>query len=91
MASHVSAEKRARQAEKRRARNHARKSAVRTVVKQVRQALEKKDQKQVAQVLPNAISALAKGASKGAIHKRAAARRISRLTKAANALKISQS
>lgn len=64
---------------------------MRTVVKQVRQALEKKDQKALASVLPNAISALAKGASKGVLHKRAAARRISRLTKAANALKSSQS
>ena len=84
MASHASAEKRARQSEKRRARNQAHKSALRTVVKRARVALDKKDLKQTALLLPQAIRALAQGASKKVLHKRAAARRISRLMKAAN-------
>ncbi|MCC6809162.1 MAG: 30S ribosomal protein S20 [Deltaproteobacteria bacterium] len=87
MANHPSAVKRARQNEKRRARNHARKTAVRTLVKKVRAALEAKDLKAAEAALPEAISALAKNVTKGVAHKRTAARKISRLTSRLNSLK----
>ena len=77
MANTKSAEKRNRQAQKRRARN----VAVRTQVKgAVKKARETKDTSS----LRGAFSALNKAASKGVLHKRTAARRISRLAKAAN-------
>lgn len=87
MATHPSAEKRARQNDKRRARNHAKKAAVRGLVKKVRVALETKDPKAAAAALAPAISALAKSVSKGIAHKRTAARKISRLTKQVSNLK----
>lgn len=87
MANHPSAVKRARQNNKRRARNHAKKAAVRALVKKVRVALEAKDPKAAAAALPDAISALAKSVTNGVAHKRTAARKISRLTSRVNSLK----
>jgi small subunit ribosomal protein S20 len=84
VANHPSAVKRARQNEKRRARNHARKAAVRTLVKKVRGALEAKDPKGAEAALPAAISALAKSVTKGVAHKNTAARKIARLTRRVN-------
>lgn len=89
MASHASAAKRARQNEKRRERNQSQKSAVRTLVKKVRVALEAKNLGQAQAALPEAIRALAKGVSKKLFHKRNAARRISRLESQVNSLKKS--
>ena len=79
MANHASAVKRARQNEKRRARNQAQKSSVRTLVKKVRVALSAKDPKAAEASLPGAVKALAQGVTKGLFHKNNAARRISRL------------
>ena len=86
MATHPSAEKRARQNEKRRARNSAQTSAVRTLVKKVRVALTAKDSKAAEAALPNAVKALAQGVTKGLFHKNNAARRISRLVKQVKSL-----
>lgn len=87
VANHASAVKRARQNQKRRARNLARKTQVRTLIKKVRAALTAKDAKAAAEALPAAVSALAKSVTKNVTHKRTAARKIARLTKQANNLK----
>jgi len=57
---------------------------MKTAVKAVTQAVETKDANAAA-VLSSAVSVLAKSASRGLIHKNTAARKISRLTKRANA------
>jgi len=84
MANTKSAKKRARQAPGRRVRNASIRSAVRSAVRSAREAITSKD-KNVVDLLKDAISALSKAANKGTIHKRNAARRISRLTKASGA------
>lgn len=81
MANHKSSAKRARQAEVRTARNRAIKSRTRTAVKAFRTAIENKDEK-AKELLDLATKALNKAASKGVIHKRTAARSVSRLTQA---------
>lgn len=86
MANHKSAIKRHKQSLKARARNRAVKTRIKSVVKALRQALDTKDKDQVQIALKTATSVLDKAATKKTIHWRAAARRISRLHKAANAL-----
>ena len=83
MANHPSAEKRNRQRIKRTDRNRTAKSAVRTIVKKVRVALQAKDKAQVTATMKGAIVALDRAGSKGILHKKTASRRISRLAKAA--------
>lgn len=80
MANHPSAEKRNRQRLKRTARNRAVKSAVRSLVKGVRMELAGKNKEGAVKALAVAISALDKAASKGAYHRKTAARTISRLS-----------
>ncbi|MGE5554436.1 MAG: 30S ribosomal protein S20 [Betaproteobacteria bacterium] len=75
-----SAEKRVRTSEKRRARNQAVKSSLRTAVKKVRTAVEAKSPA-VAQTFQAATSSLDKAAAKGVIHPNKAARLKSRLAK----------
>jgi small subunit ribosomal protein S20 len=79
VANHPSAEKRNRQRIKRTARNRAVKSAVRTVVKGVREALAAKDPKAAKEALHAATVALDKAASKGVLAKKSASRHVSRL------------
>lgn len=86
MANTLSAKKRSRQTPRRTARNYQVRSKVRTAVTAARVGLFTKDAK-VPALLKDAISALAKAANKGTLHKRNAARRISRLMKAAAAAK----
>ena len=86
MATHKSAEKRDRQSVKRRERNVADKSAIKTKVKSVLSAVGAKDKEASAKALQAAIPALDKAAVKGVIHKNNASRKISRLTKKINAL-----
>ena len=81
MATHRSAEKRARQALKRRARNRNAKSQVRTLLKSVRGAIESGDAEGAQQKLRSAERALRKAASKGAIKKTTASRSVARLAK----------
>ena len=80
MANHPSAEKRNRQRIKRTARNRSVKSAVRTVVKSVRVAVEAKDPKAAKEALKEATVALDQAASKGVLAKKAASRHVSRLS-----------
>ena len=85
MANTKSAEKANRQSIKHRARNQHANSTVRTSVRKFRETLESADAATVATGLKSAIREIAKAASKGIIHKSQAARRISRLSKAAHA------
>ena len=84
MANHKSALKRHRQSLENRDRNRATRSRMKTAVKAAVQAVEAKDEN-AAKILSTAVSVVAKSASKGLIHKNTAARKISRLTKRANA------
>lgn len=86
MIRHKSAEKRARQEKKRRARNISIKSNAKTSVKTVLKAVEDKSEK-APETLKSAASTLNKAAAKGVIHKKTASRRISRLAKKVNSLK----
>ena len=83
MANVASAEKRNRQRIKRRARNQFHLSTMRTHVKRVRTAIEAKDGK-AAELLEDGRAVIDKAASKGVIDKKAASRKISRLTQALN-------
>ena len=82
MANTKSAEKRNRQMQKRRVRNAAVRSNVKTAVKTAREALTTKDAGKMTGALAAAVKELGKAASKGVLHKRTASRRIARLRKA---------
>jgi small subunit ribosomal protein S20 len=87
LAIHLSAIKRARQNEKRRLRNLHIKTTVKSSVKKVRAAIEKKDVEEAQKALLKAIPLIQKADSKGVFHKNTSARKISRLTQEVNALK----
>ena len=86
MAHSLSAKKRIRQNLKRRARNRARKDAIKVEVKAFTAALNAGDAGKAAEQLRKVVSRLDKTASKNTIHKNAAARKRSRLTKRLNKL-----
>ena len=85
-----SAEKKARQAEKRHDRNIAVKSALKTVSKKVIKTAAGKDAQALTVALNEATRAYAKAASKGIIHRNTASRKISRLAGLANKAKASE-
>lgn len=82
MANTASSEKRNRQSQKRRVRNTAVRSSVKTAVKKLREALGTGDAAAAKKALPAAEKAIASAASKGVMHKNAASRKISRLAHA---------
>ncbi len=86
MANTKSAIKAVRSSERKRVHNRLVVSSTRTYVKRVRAALESGDVEQSRVALQKAISALDKAAQKGIMHKNAAARSKSRLTRRLNAL-----
>ncbi|HEX9593601.1 MAG TPA: 30S ribosomal protein S20 [bacterium] len=86
MPAKPSAAKRARQAIKRRARNRAYKSALHTSVKRVEIALAAGDKEAARSALVGACVRLDKMAGKGVIHRNAAARRKSRLSRRVDAM-----
>ncbi|HJC64493.1 MAG TPA: 30S ribosomal protein S20 [Candidatus Blautia merdavium] len=67
-------------------RNKSIKSAVKTSIKKVEAAIAAKDKEAASAALLNAISTIDKAASKGVYHKNTAARKVSRLSKAVNAM-----
>ncbi len=83
MANTASAEKRNRQAQKRRARNVQVRTGVKSAVKKVREAVANGDASTVKQALHAAEKTIGKAASKGVLHRNAASRKISRLARAA--------
>lgn len=82
MANLPSVEKRHRQSLKRRARNVARRSQVKSAVKKLRDALTKKDATAAKDALRAATQVIDSAASKGVLTKQNASRRIGRLAKA---------
>ena len=88
MATHASTLKRARQSEKRRVRNKIVKSALKTQAKRVLQAVEEKNLEKAGKALALAVPEIQRASSKKILHKRTAARKISRLAKKVNGLKI---
>lgn len=84
MANHKSALKRHRQSLKARERNKAVRTRVKNATKAVRIAVEQKDTENASKALITASSIIDKAAQKKVIHWRAAARKVSRLSKAVN-------
>ena len=82
----LSAEKRARQAEVKNARNRAAKSAIKGATKAVEASVKGNDKEAAAKTLLTAVKTISSAKSKGILHRNTAARKISRLTKKANAL-----
>jgi len=90
VAHSLSAKKRVRQNEKRRARNRHRKSVVRDEVKTYNAAITAGDVTKAEAELKTVVKLLDRTAAKNTIHKNAAARKRSRLTRKLNALKATK-
>ena len=86
MANHKSAAKRNRQSVIRNARNNHVRSTMRTLVKNVREAVAAGDAEAAQAGLIKAIPYIDKTSTKGVIHKSTASRKISRLTKLVNSM-----
>ena len=85
MANHKSALKRNRQSLVRRERNRMNRTKVKTVVKKIEAAMGVDGSVEKArEALVDAIPVIERAATKGAFHKRTAARKVSRLTKRVN-------
>ena len=87
MANHKSAIKRARQNELRRLRNKSVRTRVKSIVKDVRSAASENKGADMPAKISTVQSVIDKASKKGVIHKRTAARKISRLAKLANSTK----
>ena len=88
MANHKSAEKRARQNEKRRLRNKAVKTRIKHITKDVRLASTAASKNEAPAKIHAAQSLIDKAVKKGVIHKKTAARKVSRLSKLVNTLVV---
>ncbi len=84
MANHKSAEKRARQNIKRRVRNKSVKTRLKHTIKDVHLAAGASLKEEAQSNLAAAQSAIDNAAKKGVIHKKTAARKVSRLSKLVN-------
>lgn len=87
MANHKSAIKRHKQSLKRAARNRSRRTRVKNVIKDARAAIQGNVESATEKAISIAQSVLGKATTKGAIHWKTAARKISRLARLANAAK----
>lgn len=87
MAHHKSAIKRIRTSAQANERNRAQRTKVKNAVKAMRTTLATGDAQASAAQLSETMSTLQKMARKGVLHPRTAARKLSRMAKAANALK----
>jgi small subunit ribosomal protein S20 len=87
MANHFSALKRARQTERRTARNRANTSRLRTQLRELRETIEKGDKAVAEQVYRQTVSALDKAIQKGTLHENTASRYKSRLGARVTAMK----
>ena len=81
MANHPSALKRARQNEKRRLRNRASNTRLRSQIRKLRRAVEEGNLDEAKQLLRPTLSLIDRSVQKGVLHDNAAARRKSRLTR----------
>ncbi len=86
MANTEQSKKRARQSDARYAVNKARRSRIRTFVRKVEEALASGDAGAAAEALKNAQPELARGVTKGVLHKNTVSRKISRLASRVKAL-----
>jgi len=86
LATHKSAEKRARQNRVRSIRNASRKTRVKSILKKLDDVLKSNNKAVAEEALKKASSMISKGVSKGALRKRTASRKISRLSKKVSAL-----
>lgn len=86
MANIKSAKKRILVIETKTLRNKMLKSKVKTLIKKVETAVAAKDKAAASVALKEAVVTIDKAAAKGLFHKNTAARKVSRLTKAVNAL-----
>ena len=86
MANTAQSKKRARQSEARQDINKARRSRIRTFLRKVEEALTSGNQDAAALALKNAQPELARGVSKGVMHKNTVSRKISRLASRVKAL-----
>lgn len=88
---HKSTIRRARQSEHRQERNRATINTVKTVIKKVQSAVAEKKTDDAKTLLRQAVSAIGKAVTKGALKPNTASRRISRLTLHVNGLSASHS
>jgi small subunit ribosomal protein S20 len=86
VAHHASAQKQMRQSVKRRARNRANLSQLKTHVKKLRAAVAAGDAEAARKLLPETVGQIDKAAKKGVVHDNAAARYKSRLSRRVSAL-----
>jgi len=86
LANHKSAEKRARQNEKRRIHNKAVRTRVKHATKEVRLKAAETSKEEALAKLKTAQSIINKALKKGVIHKKTAARKISRLSRLVNTI-----
>lgn len=86
MATHKSAEKRHRQSLKRKARNRFAKATIRTTTRSAVEAAQAGKKEEAKAGLRAATKTIAKAGVKGTLHKKTAARKISRLAKRVNKL-----
>ena len=87
LANIKSAKKRILVSQKRADKNKAIRSHVKTVIKNVEAAVSANDKEAATVALKEAVSVIDKAQKKGIYHKNTAARKVSRLTKAVNAIK----
>ncbi len=86
MANSPQSKKRARQNERRYAVNKARRSRIRTFLRNVEEAIASGDQEAAATALRDAQPELMRGVTKGVLHKNTVARKMSRLSSRVKAL-----
>lgn len=86
MANSPQSKKRARQNDRRTAVNKARRSRIRTQLRQVEEAIASGDKDVAAATLRQAQPELMRGVTKGVFHKNTASRKMSRLTARVKAL-----
>ncbi len=86
MANTPQSKKRARQIERRTAVNKARRSRIRTFLRKVEEAIASGDQTKAQEALRAAQPELARGVTKGVLHKNTVARKMSRLSSRVKAM-----
>ncbi len=88
MANHKSALKRAKQSEIKRVRNKSIRTRINNIIKQLKLAVNENASEKVAKNFVLAQSVIDKASKKGVIHRKTAARKISRLTRLITANKV---
>ncbi|NVM57872.1 MAG: 30S ribosomal protein S20 [Desulfobacterales bacterium] len=86
MATHKSAIKRTKQDNARNLRNKSNRTRVKQVIKGVSAAINEKSAENAQAALTAAVPVIQRASKKGAIHRRTASRKISRLTRQVNAI-----